>query len=86
MAFKRVSGRVWFHRVSAMIWIVLLLPAYFFWRNAIFFVIAASIYANVKSDWAASEAADDSAVMAALARLEARLGERLDAVTPDDRT
>lgn len=58
--------RVLFHRVCAVIWILLLIPAYLWWRDAIFFVIAASIYANVKSDWAASEAADDSAVMAKL--------------------
>ncbi len=70
--------RVLFHRASAIIWIILLIPAWLWWRDNIFFVIAASIYANVKSDWAASEAADDSAILAEVSALreivESRLG------------
>lgn len=72
--------RVLFHRVCALIWVLLLIPAYLWWRDAIFFVIAASIYANVKSDWAASEAADDSAVLGAIEDLAERL-ERLEAAS-----
>jgi hypothetical protein len=65
-----VSRRVRFHRISAYIWMALLIPAYLWWRESVFFVIAASIYANVKSDFAASEAADDSKVLAAIAELK----------------
>lgn len=74
---RPMNKRVWFHRICAMIWIVMLVPAYLWWRDAIFFVIAASIYANVKSDWAASEAADDSKVIEAIDGLQ----HRIDALT-----
>jgi len=65
-----VTYRVWFHRISAIIWILLIIPAYLYWRDAVFFVIVASIYANVKSDWAASEAADDRKILARLDDIE----------------
>jgi hypothetical protein len=61
-----------------MIWVALLIPAYFFWRESVFFVIAASIYANVKSDWAASEAADDRKVMDRLEQLEIKMDGMLE--------
>lgn len=70
---SKVGARVWFHRVCAIVWVFLLIPGYLWWRNAIFFVIAASIYANVKSDWAASEAADDTDVLTAIANLDKRI-------------
>jgi hypothetical protein len=68
-----VQRRIWFHRTCSMIWILLLIPAWFWWRDSVFFVITASIYANVKSDWAASEAADDRLVMAALDDIKQQL-------------
>lgn len=73
----RLSGphaaKVWFHRTSAIIWLALIFPAYIWWRESVAFVIAASIYANVKSDWGAAEAADDREVLARLDRIEALL-------------
>jgi hypothetical protein len=68
-----VTTRIWFHRTCAIIWILLLIPAWLWWRESVFFVIAASIYANVKSDWAASEAADDRLVMDELAAMRTEL-------------
>lgn len=70
-----VRYRIWFHRTCSLIWIALLVPAWFFWRDSVFFVITASIYANVKSDWAASEAADDRLVMSALDEVREKLEE-----------
>jgi hypothetical protein len=40
------------------------------------FVIIASVYANVKSDWGAAEAADDRDVLDRLERIEALLAPR----------
>jgi hypothetical protein len=37
------------------------------------FVIIASIYANIKSDWGAAEAADEHEVLQRLARIEEEL-------------
>lgn len=66
-------GWVWFHRASAAGWALLTAPAYLWWSQSVLFVIVASIYANVKSDWGAAEAADDQAVMGCLERIEQRL-------------
>lgn len=69
------AGRraVWFHRISAMVWTASTIPALLWWRESLWFVITASIYANIKSDWGAAEAADNSAVLDALADLSGRL-------------
>lgn len=66
---------VWFHRASAVLWAVLTVPALLWWKTSILFVIAASIYANVKSDWSAAEAADDSAVLARLDQLDEKIDQ-----------
>lgn len=68
------TRRVWFHRTSALIWLTLIIPALIWWRDSVTFVIVASIYANLKSDWSASEAADDRDVLARLDRIERNLG------------
>jgi membrane protein implicated in regulation of membrane protease activity len=62
--------RVWFHRVSAIVWALALIPAWIWWRESVLFVIVASIYANTKSDWSAAEAADDRALIERLDRIE----------------
>lgn len=72
----RTKAWVWFHRSGALIWTVAVIPAYLWWKDSVTFVIAASIYANVKSDWGAAEAADDREVLDALARIEKLLKER----------
>lgn len=51
-------------------WLVLTVPALLWWPNSVAFVIIASIYANVKSDWGAAEAADDRDVIERLERIE----------------
>lgn len=76
---QALRSRVWFHRVSAAFW-ALLGPVsfYFGWQNNIAMVWLASVYANIKSDWGAAEAADDSAVTERLDRHEQMLGEILE--------
>ncbi len=60
---RRIRAAVWFHRASACVWALLMAPALLWWPDSVAFVIVASIYANVKSDWGAAEAADDSRVL-----------------------
>ena len=71
---RRPPGRLLFHRVSAGVWAGLLLPALLWWPESVAFVIVASVYANVKSDWGAAEASDDRAIRRELEllRLEVR--------------
>lgn len=64
---------VWFHRGCAVVWALLLVPALTWWPHSVAFVIVASIYANIKSDWGAAEAADDSAVLRKLAEIQAEI-------------
>jgi hypothetical protein len=71
-----VRKRVWFHRCSAIVWLCLLPAALKWWPDSVAFVIIASVYANVKADWAASEAADDRTVVDRLDRIEALLREK----------
>lgn len=59
-----------FHRTCAVLWALALIPALLWWSESVLFVIVASVYANVKSDWSAAEAADDRTVLARLDRIE----------------
>jgi len=56
-----------------VIWALLLIPALLWWREALWFVIVASVYANVMSDWGAGEAADDRQVLDRLDELEQKI-------------
>lgn len=67
---------VWFHRSCAVVWALLVIPALILWPDSVAFVIIASIYANVKSDWGAAEAADDSRVLDKLAELQQAIADR----------
>jgi hypothetical protein len=78
MKSRRSSGRIWFHRVGAIVWALLLVPALKWWPDSVAFVIVASIYANIKSDWGAAEAADDREVLDRLDEIEALLRHALD--------
>lgn len=60
---------IFFHRASAIVWALLLAPSLIFWPESVAFVIVASVYANVKSDWGAAEAADDRELQRAVERL-----------------
>ena len=64
---------VWFHRASAILWALTLPAALKWWPQSVAFVIVASVYANVKSDWGAAEAADDREVVERLERIETML-------------
>jgi hypothetical protein len=57
------------------VWALLLVPALIWWPQSVAFVIVASVYANVKSDLGAAEAADDRAVLDRLDRIERLLRE-----------
>lgn len=64
--------KVWFHRSRAIAWIAV--GAVSFWRgwsDSVTLVWAASLYANIVSDWTAAEASDDRDVIARLERIEA---------------
>lgn len=65
-----IDMRVWFHRSRAVLWAVSGVVALLWWRESLIFVIVASVYANVVSDWTAAEAADDRRVLARLDDLE----------------
>jgi len=63
--------RIWFHRSRSIAWaLVGALSFPLGWANSIVLVWIASLYANVASDWAASEAADDREVLERLDRIE----------------
>lgn len=66
----RPAAKVRFHRASAIVWVLLTIPALIWWPDSVAFVILASIYANAKTDWGSAEAADDRAVLDQLARIE----------------
>jgi hypothetical protein len=67
---KPPSLRVQFARVRAAIWAVLTLCALKWWPDSVAFVIIMSGYANVVSDLSVAEAADDTAVLERLDRIE----------------
>lgn len=79
----KVRGTV--HLLLSLTWLALAIPAILIWQESILFVIFASVYANVASEFAAyeatkgaREAADDSQVLAKLAQLEAKFEAALD--------
>lgn len=66
--------KVWFNKATAVLWIILGVMAFFLgWKDAVWFVVVASVYANVKADWSTAEAADDRALKAQLAELKEML-------------
>lgn len=69
----RTPKRVWFHRVRAGFWVLLTAAAVKWWSDSVAFLIIMSGYANVVSDWGAGEAADDTATVDRLDRIEALL-------------
>lgn len=72
-----MSKTVWLHRVCAVGWTIALIPALLWWRESIVFVIIASVYANIKSDWGAAEAADDHRVIEQLEEINRKLDQVL---------
>lgn len=69
-------SRVLFHRVSAILWIFVgVLSFVMGWQDAVPLIWVASVYANVKSDWGAAEAADDRRVIERLDRIEEQLNK-----------
>jgi hypothetical protein len=61
---------VWFNRLCALGWAVAgVLSFPLGWAYSVAFVTIASIYANVKTDWGAGAAEDDSQVLEAIANL-----------------
>lgn len=73
-----MSRRVVVHGGLALVWALLAVPAYIWWRDSVLFVIAASIFANVYAAVSALEAADDSEVLGELAELRALVEKALD--------
>jgi len=67
---RRVT--VWFNRATAVLWIIGGIAAFpLGWSTSVALVWVASVWANVKSDWATAEAADDSEILKAISELHA---------------
>jgi hypothetical protein len=66
---------IWFHRIGAILWTLMIIPSMIWWKDAVWLVIIASLYANIKSDWGAAEAADDRQVLECLRQVLERLDE-----------
>lgn len=65
-------AKTWFARVRAILWVVVGVASFpLGWASSVVLVWIASVYANVESSVASSEAADDTAVTDRLDRLEA---------------
>ncbi len=85
MARRRSSRRkIWTHRILASVWAALAVPGTLWWPNSVLFVIIASVYANVASELAAAEAADDRDLADRLDHIEQMLrgGRRMRAAAP----
>lgn len=68
-----LTRRVLVHGGIALIWAILAVPAWFWWRDSVLFVIIASIFANVYAAVSALEAADDTKVMQRLDKQDRQL-------------
>ena len=73
---------VWFHRIRAIGWVLLTVPAVIWWADSILLAILLSLYANAVTDWGAAEAADDSHVFKRIERIERLLIEMRDSRDP----
>lgn len=70
------SGRVRLARVRAIIWAVVGIVSFpLGWANSVVLVWIASVYANVASEVAAGEAADDEAVLTEVRALRKQVAE-----------
>ncbi len=76
--YRDAPKAVRFHRTRAVVWLVCgIAAAAFGWAESVALVWAASVYANVVSDWGAGEAADNRATEDRLAGMDAKLDELL---------
>lgn len=65
--------KVWFHRSRAAGWVLVgILSFVYGWANSVALVWAASLYANIVSDWTAAEATDDRHI---IEEVEALMGK-----------
>jgi hypothetical protein len=73
----RVRTKVWFGRGRALVWLLLGLASFpLGWSDSVVLVWIASVYANIESSIASSEAADDREIRDRLDRIEELLRER----------
>lgn len=64
------TRKIFFNKTTAVIWIIAGILAFIFgWQDAVWFVVVASVYANVKADWSTAEAADDRELKAKLDKI-----------------
>ena len=60
MILDKTRRKIYFNKTTAILWVILGVVSFFVgWKDAVWFVVAASVYANVKADWSTAEAADD---------------------------
>ncbi len=80
----KIKHKVWFNKTTAILWVLAGLAAFRFgWQDAVWFVVVASVYANVKADWSTAEAADTRDLMARFKHIEQnqeRIEEKLDRI------
>lgn len=63
--------KIYFNKTTAVAWALFGPTAFFIgWSESVALVWVASVWANVKSDWATAEAADDRDLVAQLTRIE----------------
>lgn len=73
MMLDKTRRKVYFNKTTATIWIIAGILAFpLGWIHAIWFVVIASVYANVKADWSTAEAADNRDLKEQLDRIEKR--------------
>lgn len=83
---RGATARVWFARARAAAWIIIGIVSFpLGWSDSVVLVWIASVYANVESGFATSEAADDSAVLERLDRIEAKLNRLAGEDATEDR-
>ena len=70
-----MNWRVYANRVTAVGWAIFGVLAFWplRWQDSVALVWLASVYANVKTDWSISEAANDSVVISEIRALRAEL-------------
>ena len=62
------------HRSLAACWLLIGIASFWLgWQDSVILVWIASVYANIASEWSASEAADDRAVLAEVRALRKEL-------------
>lgn len=72
------AGKVWIHRILALFFTALAVPACLWWKQSILFVILLSLATQISTELGAAEAADDRTLGDQQDRIEAKLDALLE--------